>query len=234
MTSGIYKIVLITTGRVYVGSSLNMERRHRQHWADLSAGRHRNRHLQAAWSKYGSSVFTFSIIEEVPIDCLDAAERKWIKSLQAPSRLGGFNISEEPWFPGYLMSAEHRAAISTARRGMKFTDQHRANMSKARIGVTTHVTPEAITARRNGLKAWHEKNGHSQDTKSKIGNTVRQQQHANPSNKWGVPGVVFINSAKKRPWRVTLKDAGRTVYIGAFASLDEAASASAKFAGQFQ
>ncbi len=42
--SGIYAIRNVLNGKVYVGSAVNLKKRQIQHWADLVAGRHFNRH----------------------------------------------------------------------------------------------------------------------------------------------------------------------------------------------
>lgn len=62
--SGIYKIEHVTSGRVYVGSSVNIASRRRHHLGNLRRGSHFNVKLQNAWNKYGEQAFAFILIEE--------------------------------------------------------------------------------------------------------------------------------------------------------------------------
>ena len=62
MTSGVYKIEHKTTGRMYIGSALNIYNRIRDHKSALRNKKHSNRYLQRVWDKYGSDAFDFSTI----------------------------------------------------------------------------------------------------------------------------------------------------------------------------
>ena len=61
----IYKIINIITGDFYIGSSLNLMNRYKNHINKLNKQNHRNNILNRAWKKYGSKSFVF-----VVIDCL--------------------------------------------------------------------------------------------------------------------------------------------------------------------
>lgn len=65
--SGIYKIECLRTGRVYIGQSINIVNRWKQHRYVLRAGKCENKLLQDDWNKYPES-FVFSTIEELPND----------------------------------------------------------------------------------------------------------------------------------------------------------------------
>ena len=60
--AGIYAIVNTVNGHMYVGSSVNLMKRQKTHWSVLRRGKHWNQRLQAAWNKYGPSVFVFRIV----------------------------------------------------------------------------------------------------------------------------------------------------------------------------
>ena len=75
MTAGIYLITNVASGRVYIGRALDIVRRWRAHRSDLKAGRHKNKHLQRAWSAYGPEAFEFSVywlLGDVPQRQVDA------------------------------------------------------------------------------------------------------------------------------------------------------------------
>lgn len=62
MTAGIYYITNKVNGHKYVGSSVDIERRWKQHKCILRGYCHDNSHLQAAWNKYGEDAFEFKIM----------------------------------------------------------------------------------------------------------------------------------------------------------------------------
>ena len=55
--AGIYKIINILNGKVYIGSAKNFQHRWSRHVSALNLDKHENLHLQNAWNKYGSSNF---------------------------------------------------------------------------------------------------------------------------------------------------------------------------------
>lgn len=80
MKSGIYKIINLVNNKFYVGSAVNLRRRKARHFSELRNNRHNNRHLQAAWLKYGEKSFVFVVVEEVPdLAKLLDAENIWLK-----------------------------------------------------------------------------------------------------------------------------------------------------------
>lgn len=80
MARGIYKIINVINNKFYVGSAVDLKRRKTRHFSELRNGRHNNRHLQAAWVKYGEQAFVFVVVEELPADAdLLAAENVWLK-----------------------------------------------------------------------------------------------------------------------------------------------------------
>jgi len=80
MARGIYKIINVINNKFYVGSAVDLKRRKTRHFSELRTGKHNNRHLQAAWVKYGEQAFVFVVVEELPDDAdLLAAENVWLK-----------------------------------------------------------------------------------------------------------------------------------------------------------
>lgn len=61
--SGVYKITNTKNSKIYVGSSVNVYNRMHTHFTKLKKGVHANKHLQAAYNKYGRQVFSFEILE---------------------------------------------------------------------------------------------------------------------------------------------------------------------------
>jgi len=78
MTSGIYRIRNIINQHVYIGSSWDVNSRHAEHFRDLRAGHHPNKHLQSAWNKYGGEAFVFELVELCTLECLIEREQHHI------------------------------------------------------------------------------------------------------------------------------------------------------------
>jgi uncharacterized small protein (DUF1192 family) len=78
MSMGIYRIRNTITGKIYVGSSTNIEHRWRGHVSHLKAGDHTNRDLQHDWLKHGEEAFECVIVEpsDEPATLLER-ERHW-------------------------------------------------------------------------------------------------------------------------------------------------------------
>ena len=90
---GIYEIRNIDTNQVYVGSaSTGVITRWRTHKWKLKKGIN-SKYLQAAWNKYGSENFIFTMLESV-IDITNILEREqhWIEKLNAHWSMGGYNL----------------------------------------------------------------------------------------------------------------------------------------------
>jgi group I intron endonuclease len=86
---GIYAIRHLESGKVYVGSASNISKRWSRHRKDLRAGVHKNKHLQAAWNKYGEEAFVFEILELTSE--FDAREQYWIDKTECLNADKGYN-----------------------------------------------------------------------------------------------------------------------------------------------
>ncbi len=82
--SGIYAITNKINGRQYVGSSINIKKRWACHISGLTRGTSRSVRLQAAWTKYGTESFEFSVLELVPdTNDLILREQFWMDQLMS-------------------------------------------------------------------------------------------------------------------------------------------------------
>lgn len=61
---GIYLIYCLINEKCYIGSSINVKRRERQHRSDLKKKIHHCANLQNAWNKYGKENFIWRFIKE--------------------------------------------------------------------------------------------------------------------------------------------------------------------------
>lgn len=65
---GVYEIKNTVTGEFYIGSSIDVFDRWRQHMHQLERGKHPTKRLQAAWAEYGRPFFAFLVIQETGED----------------------------------------------------------------------------------------------------------------------------------------------------------------------
>jgi hypothetical protein len=98
--SGVYQIMCNSTGKKYIGSSVDIHERLEHHRASLRKDKHTNPHLQSAWNKHGEENFEFSVLQLTEIDNLLSAEQYWLDKTQSYKRENGFNIFNLAGSPG--------------------------------------------------------------------------------------------------------------------------------------
>jgi bifunctional DNA-binding transcriptional regulator/antitoxin component of YhaV-PrlF toxin-antitoxin module len=94
LISGIYKITNIENKKVYIGSSINIWDRYKEHRKTLRRNKHHSKHLQKSWNKYGEDSFTFEVIEIVyDKDNLIEREQYWMDKYESYNDEKGYNIN---------------------------------------------------------------------------------------------------------------------------------------------
>ena len=116
----IYAILNTVDQKQYVGSTINPVRRQKEHFRDLRAKRHYNRHLQNAFNKYGQAAFSWVVLQEADSNLLEL-EEEWIKKLQTTDGRFGYNVSDTPMSPmrGRKHTDQTKQLYSEQRRGLK-------------------------------------------------------------------------------------------------------------------
>lgn len=132
-TPGIYRILCSESGHVYIGSSVNVQRRCKEHLRALRRGCHYSSHLQRAWDKYGEVAFRFDLVEAVPAGELLLREQVWLDQTQCYDRQKGYNAARCAEAParGATVSVETRRKLSEALEGRTIPAEARANMAVA-------------------------------------------------------------------------------------------------------
>lgn len=92
--SGIYCIENKITNKKYIGKSVNIYERWRQHKIFLRHNKHHNKYLQFAWNKYGENTFDFYIIEECIEDELNDKEIFYIQKYDSTNNIYGYNLTD--------------------------------------------------------------------------------------------------------------------------------------------
>lgn len=80
---GIYKIINLVNGKVYIGQSQNIEHRWQEHRRNMYRKKYQNIVLYKALKKYGIDNFSFIVLEECALEELDAKEIQYIESFRS-------------------------------------------------------------------------------------------------------------------------------------------------------
>lgn len=128
---GIYKITNMVNGKVYIGQSINIKARWKDHVNTLNRKDSHSILLQRAWNKYGEEHFSFEILELCTEDMLDEMETKYINLYDAHGN--GYNI-EPGGNKNKCLSEETKKKIGNANRGRQHTEESKNKMSKSKIG----------------------------------------------------------------------------------------------------
>lgn len=78
MATGVYKITNKLNERIYIGSSLNIERRWVRHRYELRRNFHGNQFLQNDWNKCGEDNFEFEILETLSKEDIRIVEQQYL------------------------------------------------------------------------------------------------------------------------------------------------------------
>ena len=88
--SGIYYIQNIKTNQIYIGQSIHLTERLKDHFNKLRKNKHHNKHLQNSFNKYGEENFVYGIMEYCKPDKLDEMEIAYMNLFNTQKT--GFNI----------------------------------------------------------------------------------------------------------------------------------------------
>lgn len=108
---GVYKLVNLTNGKIYVGSTKNFKRR----FQEYKSKRKPKQSIHHAILKYGFEQFTFQVLEIVDnIDKLSRQEQYWMDLLN-PFNERGYNVHPQAWARGAL-SKDGKNKVGKAAR----------------------------------------------------------------------------------------------------------------------
>lgn len=134
---GIYGIFCLPTGKCYIGSSVNIYARCREHRWRLERGGHHSILFQRAWQKHGKESFRAVVLEQCEQKILPSAEQKWFETFQSFNPQYGFNVLSDSdigeALRGRPLSRIHRERLSQAGRGKHKSLETRARMREAAL-----------------------------------------------------------------------------------------------------
>jgi len=134
MKSGIYLIKNILNNKIYVGSSVNIDKRWKEHKNHLKERKHHSVLLQRAWDKYGEQSFLFEILEEVSNpEHLLAYEQVYLDYYKSYEIDRGYNICKIAGSHlGIKRSEETRKKLSEAAKNRN--EETRKKLREANVG----------------------------------------------------------------------------------------------------
>lgn len=188
-TPGVYGILNIVTGAIYVGSSVQMRKRWQVHRRQLARGEHDNTPMQRSWVKHGEENFVFYVVARgIPEEILWDLETDFIPA--CPEERYNLMLTATAG-RGPRLSSETRAKISASNRGRKLVPlsaEHRAKISAANRGKLRSPEQRArISAARRGKPL-------SPQTRAKISAAAQGKSHS-PEHREKIAAA-----ARGRPW----------------------------------
>lgn len=148
---GIYQITNLKSGKLYIGQSVDVEKRIKDHIYELSHGIHQNRYLQSAWNKYGKSNFVFSVLETVSEELLTEREKYWVDFYGGYESDKLYNLREPG--PKCRLSADSVARLSQSQKILRKTNsEFVAQLSQSLKASWTPQRRKAWSDRKTGKK----------------------------------------------------------------------------------
>jgi len=149
---GIYEICNLCDGKAtaYVGGSVDIGERWKQHVRALRRGDHENSHLQRAWNKYSEGAFSFCVLERVKDKASLLMREQYF--LDRAFEVGDpYNIARcaEASSRGLTFTQEHRRKISEAARRRPPVSEE----TRRKIGAASKGRPSARKGKRHSGEA---------------------------------------------------------------------------------
>lgn len=149
---GVYKITCTIDGRLYIGSSMCISARWKEHRYQLGLGVHRSRHLQRAWNKYGADAFVFEVLQyEGDRDAREVLEQQFLDAL-SPFGAKGFNSSRVVGTTrGMKLSDEHKRKIAEYNKGRQHSAATRERHRQSKLGALNPQFGKPLTERQKAV-----------------------------------------------------------------------------------
>lgn len=90
----VYAITNTVTGKIYIGSTSNVERRYRDHINALRRGNHWVEDMQSDYDEYGDH-FKFEVIDHFSRSTERGKEYEWMDKLHTGVRQFGYNYNDK-------------------------------------------------------------------------------------------------------------------------------------------
>lgn len=237
---GIYYIKNKTNSKIYIGQSVDINKRFNSHKHLLRNNNHSNSHLQASYNKYGADNFEFGLIKCTKEKYLNRLEKLFIRKYDSTDPTKGYNYAkggnsnsgwtmpqktrnkirealkgENSYWYGKTFSKEHKKKLSESLKGKKLSEAHKQKLS------------EAFKGKNHPFYGKH----HTEETKQKISKSKKGQMLSEETKEllseirakytlWNYKKVGYDKSRIKDPDKVykafRLKYNKKNINIGRF------------------
>lgn len=189
-TCGVYAITCTANNQVYIGSSVNIFTRMRNHKSDLTAGRHYNSKMQRAFDKYGENSFEFSPIWA---DCKTPTEARELEAFVA-NKIGTFNLREVDPHSGLgSLSEETKAKLRAAMLGRKCGPRSAETCAKISKALQGKAGPKRSEEFKENLRAYHKGRERSPEHKESL-----RIANSNPEKHARISATMKATLARKK------------------------------------
>jgi group I intron endonuclease len=112
---GIYKITNLVDSKIYIGSSVNIDKRYKEHLVNSTTKS--NKYLQNAINKYGKENFKFEVLEECNKEDLKNIEQFWLDKTKCYNSFIGYNIREKAYPLLHIISNPDKIKETILKKG---------------------------------------------------------------------------------------------------------------------
>ena len=197
---GIYKIVNKINNKIYIGQSINIEERFKQHKRSLN--KYFKYPLYNAFRKYGIENFEFVVLEWIKNRYdLNEREQYWLDYYQSYNKDFGYNIALGA--KGNVCAQETRDKISIAnkgkRKGCKLSEEHNRKNCDSHKGIKQ--SEDTI----NKIKLSNKKYWNIQENRNKHSIILKNCFNKSHFNKGHIFGIKTQFKKGNIPWNKGLK-----------------------------
>lgn len=157
---GIYSITNTINCKKYIGQSVDVKRRLRNHKWSLRHNKHINDHLQKSFNKYGESCFVFDVVCECDEERLDELEKFYISYYDCMNPQYGYNAesggneNKHPSEETLQKMRESRGGEKSGMWGKKHTEETKSIMREKALGrVLSDETKDKLSKSHKGKGA---------------------------------------------------------------------------------
>jgi group I intron endonuclease len=138
--SGVYALVNVVTGKMYIGGRQSIVKAISRHYKDLSKGLHKNHELQKDYCVYGDCCFGHALLEQCDLNQIHDREQWWMDNVEdkynlSSSAYGGHGLGIQT-MKGRVMSEETKRKIGEKSRSRTHSQETRQKISKSKQGQT--------------------------------------------------------------------------------------------------
>lgn len=128
----VYMIKNVINGKVYIGSSIDANKRYKAHTSHLKKGVHHSIRLQRSFDKYGEEVFVFIVLKYTDKNQHRKEEARVLKMLDATNPEKGYNCSDLTDYGVIKHTEETREKLKKSHqaRAANLTDEERKLLSE--------------------------------------------------------------------------------------------------------